>query len=169
MGQHRMVSLSRAPWLNYVGHIYTSTERKAQMAGDILCERLGIESTARADMGENDRSATGFLPGAEFEAMADAFFAEPDMSVRGWERAVDAQDRIVKAAVDVIAKAPKGDILCIGHGAVGTLLYCHYAELPISRVYDQKRGGCIWQMTLPDMKVRHGWRMAEEMTAISTL
>ena len=40
---------------------------------------------------ENDRSATGYLPPNQFEAMADRFFAEPQASVLGWERAVDAQ------------------------------------------------------------------------------
>lgn len=36
---------------------------------------------------ENDRSSTGFLPPEEFEVVADAFFAQPGVSVRGWETA----------------------------------------------------------------------------------
>ena len=77
----------------------------------------------REDLGENDRSATGFLPPPEFERMADAFFANPTVSVRGWERAVDVQARIV-AAVRAVAAAEEGagDILVAAHGAVGALL-----------------------------------------------
>ena len=38
--------------------------------------------------------------------MADAFFAKPEESVRGWERAVDAQARVA-AAVDDILQASR--------------------------------------------------------------
>ena len=46
-------------------------------------------------MHENDRSATGFLEPSEFERVADEFFARPTVSIGGWERAIDAQKRIV--------------------------------------------------------------------------
>ena len=72
-------------------------------------------------MHENDRSATGYLPGPEFEATADRFFAEPQISVRGWERAIDAQARILGAVAETLARHPGGDLLLVGHGAVGTL------------------------------------------------
>ena len=41
----------------------------------------------RPDIHENDRSAPGYLPREEFEAVADTFFADLDASVRGWETA----------------------------------------------------------------------------------
>ena len=63
--------------------------------------RIGIE--VASDLGENNRSATGFLPPAEFEKVADAFFANPEESVRGWERAIDAQRRIREAVDRIVA------------------------------------------------------------------
>ena len=60
-----------------------------------MADRLGLTPIVIDGLGENDRSSTGYLPKAEFEAVADAFFARPEESVRGWERAVDAQRRIV--------------------------------------------------------------------------
>jgi broad specificity phosphatase PhoE len=37
-----------------------------------------------------------------------------------------------------LQQAPSGDDLAIlGHGGTGTLLYCHLADLPISRHHDQ--------------------------------
>ena len=63
--------------------------------------------------------------------VADQFFAVPNESVRGWERAADAQTRIVTEAMRVMRQAPDGDILMVGHGGVGTLLYCHLAGLEI--------------------------------------
>lgn len=47
---------------------------------------LGIDPL----LGENDRSATGYLPHEEFEAAANAFFEQPDASFCGWETAVEA-------------------------------------------------------------------------------
>jgi hypothetical protein len=75
---------------------------------------------------ENDRSATGFIPPPEFERMADAFFAHPEESVRGWERAVDAQTRIAAAVDELLDRSPQGTVAFVAHGGVGTLLLCRY-------------------------------------------
>ncbi len=121
-------------------------------------------------MGENDRSATGFLPPEEFERVADSFFAQPETSVRGWERAIDAQARIVAEARIALAEhmqgdGPHGDLLLVGHGGVGTLLYCHLAAVAISRQHDQPPigGGCYFTAPLETLIPDHGWRPMEEL------
>jgi broad specificity phosphatase PhoE len=93
-------------------------------------------------MGENDRSSTGFLPPALFEIAADRFFANPQQSHEGWERAIDAQARIVATVGTALASVPPGTpaILC-GHGGVGTLLKCFVGGYPIGRDQDQGRTG----------------------------
>jgi broad specificity phosphatase PhoE len=141
--------------LDRVTAIWASTEAKAIEAAGICAARLGLGLAVRHDLGENDRSATGFLPPPEFEAMADAFFARPEESVRGWERAADAQARIV-AAVRAIAGGHRGpgDILVMAHGAVGALLRGHLLGQPISRALDQPRQGCWFAVDLP------AWRLA---------
>lgn len=83
------------PWLRDVTALHCSNEQKAIDGAAIWAAHLGIGCTRHDDLGENDRSATGFLPPEEFERVADAFFAQPTQSVRGWERAVDAQRRVV--------------------------------------------------------------------------
>lgn len=90
-GIRRMVRLLDQGWVRDVRTVFTSAERKALDAARILAGHLSLEPVVIADLGENDRSATGFLPKAEFEIVADEFFAHPDASVRGWERAIDAQ------------------------------------------------------------------------------
>ena len=71
-------------------------EPNARDAAQILAEALGLNGySVVADLRENDRSATGFLDEKEFEATVDAFFAQPETSVRGWEPAVDAQARAI--------------------------------------------------------------------------
>ena len=117
-------------------------------------------------MHENDRSATGFLPPGEFEAVAKEFFARPSVRVRGWESAAEAQARIVREVETVLEGNLAGDMLVVGHGAVGTLLFCHYANLAISRVHDQPPGGGHF-FTFPKepRRVLHPWRSMEQLAS----
>lgn len=94
-GRARMRAMATHRWIGGVRAIFASSERKARDGAQLLAEGLGLQGYTVIDsLGENDRSATGYLPKQEFEATADAFFAEPQISVRGWEPAADAQTRI---------------------------------------------------------------------------
>jgi broad specificity phosphatase PhoE len=148
------------PWVGDVTAIYCSTEQKAIDGAAILAEHLSLGFEMIAELGENDRSATGFLPPPEFEKVADEFFASPGASVRGWERAVDAQARIVRAVESIAANdKTAGAIAIVSHGAVGTLLYCHLAGEPISRRRDQppNGGGNFFGFTLSPPNVHSWW------------
>lgn len=161
-GRARMAAFAASATVADVRHIVASGETKAQEAAAILAASLGLAVRTEPDLGENDRSATGFLPPETFEKAADAFFASPGESFRGWERAVDAQARIV-AAVRRICDARRhtdhaGDLAIVSHGAVGTLLWCALGGLPISRRHDQPSQGHYWRADLPGLEPRHGWR-----------
>ena len=138
-GRARLRGLLTTPWMRGVRQIFASDERKARDAAQILAEGLGIEGYTVVDgLSENDRSATGYLPQQEFEATVDAFFAQPQTSVRGWEPAAAAQARIIRAIEQIASQVfGNGDLAVIGHGGTGTLLYCHLAGVPIDRRYDQ--------------------------------
>lgn len=140
VGQQRVAAFVARGAAQGVTHVASSDEQKALDTAEPIAIAWGLSVEVRPAMGENDRSATGFLPGPEFEATADAFFARPSESVRGWETAQAAQARVVAEAEAVMAAHP-GDILCVGHGAVGTLLMCHLGGLAISRQHDQGPGG----------------------------
>lgn len=161
LGRKRMRAGLAQPWVREISSIYCSSEQKAVDGARILADHLGLSFTEIEDLGENDRSATGFLPPDEFEHVADQFFASPTVSVRGWERAADAQARIVKA-VDGIAQneKTKGAIAIVSHGAVGTLLYCHLAGVPIERRWDQPAngGGNYFRFTLSPPTVHSWWQ-----------
>jgi broad specificity phosphatase PhoE len=160
-GRMRMTAVLEQQWASGIRAIYCSTEQKAIDGAAIISEGLGIPYTAVQELGENDRSATGFLPGPEFEAVADEFFRRPEESVRGWERAVDAQCRIVAATVAVLRSAPSdGDVAIVAHGGVGTLLLCHLSGLPISRDQDQPstNGGNYFAFDRDTLRLIHGWR-----------
>jgi broad specificity phosphatase PhoE len=142
--------------------VVSSAERKAIETAEPIAASLGVDLVVREAMHENDRSATGYLPPEKFERVADAFFARPTQSVRGWERAVDAQARIVREASEVLSLAPPGDVIFVGHGAVGTLLYCHLAGLAIDRRHDQPAGGGnMFAVERADGRILHGWSPME--------
>jgi hypothetical protein len=101
-GRMRMTGVLEQQWASEVRAIYCSTEQKAIDGAAILSEALGVPYTAVPALGENDRSATGYLPGPEFDAVVSEFFRQPEESVRGWERAIDAQSRIVAATMAVL-------------------------------------------------------------------
>ncbi len=164
-GRERLRVGLRQPWVRQLTALHCSTEQKALDSARILAEPLGLPVTAHDDLGENDRSATGFLPPDEFERTADAFFAAPERSVRGWERAVDAQRRIVAAVRRLADAAPaSGTVAIVSHGAVGTLLHCHLAGRPISRRWDQppNGGGNWYAFTLAPPSVDGPWRPIDE-------
>lgn len=147
-----------------VARVVSSAERKALNTARPLAAAAGCPVEIRPGMHENDRAATGFLPPAEFETVADAFFADPDLSARGWERAVDAQRRIVAETEAVLAGHQGGDLLLVGHGAVGTLLWCHLTGRAICRSEDQPAGGGnLWAVALPGRRALHGWSRCEAL------
>lgn len=163
VGRQRVHSVVKAGWLAGTTQIFASGERKAIETAEPISAALCIDLEIREGMHENDRSATGFLPPDEFELVANEFFAHPAASVRGWERAVDAQSRIVAEVESVLSRNRQGDVLFVGHGAVGTLLYCHYAGTSISRIHDRPGGGGHYFTFLnEDRLVLHGWRQMEE-------
>jgi broad specificity phosphatase PhoE len=142
IGRQRMRRALAGSWLSGVTAVFCSSERKAIEGADMLAEHLQLSAQVIPDLGENDRSATGYLPRDEFEAVADAFFRSPEASVRGWERAIDAQRRIVGAVEAAISMAlGNGDIVIMSHGGVGALLLCHLKHIAIDRSEDQPDGG----------------------------
>jgi broad specificity phosphatase PhoE len=160
-GQRRMRSLLSQEWLFQVDVIYCSTEQKAIDGAAILSAATGVPFHPVAELGENDRSATGYLPHAEFEATVDAFFAHPSESVRGWERAEAAQGRIVGAVARIARAAPgSGPIAVVSHGGVGALLLCHLKGQSISRTEEQPgaSGGNYFLFHVPEGALVHGWR-----------
>ncbi|WP_374437181.1 histidine phosphatase family protein [Tabrizicola sp.] len=166
VGSARVSALAaRLGVLSQTHRVISSDEAKALETAEPLALALGVKLEVRAQMHENDRSATGFLPPEEFEKVADKFFAEPSRSVCGWEKAETAQRRIL-AEVDACLEGPQdGDVLFVGHGGVGTLLFCALAGLDINRRFDQGPGGggCWFEFSLVGRKPLQGWQPMEAL------
>lgn len=163
-GRTRAEGVASTRQLSRTTQIVSSGERKAIETAEIIAAKLNVDVEVREAMHENDRSATGFLMPIEFQAVVDQFFARPQMSVRGWERAIDAQSRIVREVEHVLARDEPGDVLFVGHGGVGTLLYCHYLGVAIERSYDQPgEGGCFFAFTRERRRLQHSWCTLEDL------
>lgn len=142
IGAARARLAATRPWASKLGLIVSSGERKAIETAEILATASGASIEIIEATHENDRSATGFLAPPEFEKAADWFFAHPHDSFKGWERAIDAQARIVSNVDAVLSRHdPLVPIAFVGHGGVGTLLKCHLEGKPIARQGDQPPGG----------------------------
>ena len=156
-GRARLVHLLAQPWAATLSRVVSSTETKAVQTAEALAAPLGLPVVLDERLGENDRSSTGFLPPARFEALADEFFARPDSSVSGWETARDAQRRISAAVARAVAGAV-GDLAVVSHGGVGTLLLCDLLGVPIDRRHDQPGQGSWYVFDPVTRRVPHGWR-----------
>jgi broad specificity phosphatase PhoE len=167
VGIRRVALLLDRPWIRTVRAVICSAERKAADMACMMADKLTLTPIIIEGLGENDRSATGYLPKPEFEAVADAFFARPEESVRGWERAVDAQRRIVEAVNRALITAPTGalgeDMAIVSHGGVGALLLCHLKQVRISRAEDQpgQGGGNVFSFDAATRRLLSGWRRIE--------
>jgi broad specificity phosphatase PhoE len=157
-GIHRMRTFAASSHIRNLAAVWASHETKAIEAAGLLAAAFGLPVGVHGGLHENDRTATGFLPPPEFEQTADGFFAQPEESVRGWERAKDAQARVAAAVDAVLDRSPDGPIAIVAHGGVGTLLLCLYFNVPINRDADQPFQGHYWAFERSTRHVLHPWR-----------
>jgi broad specificity phosphatase PhoE len=170
-GRQRAALATAAPWASQLKRIISSDETKAIETAEILGAPHGIVPEIIEGMGENDRSATGFLVPGEFEKAANWFFAHPEESFHGWERAIDAQARIVSAVEALLTgHDPMQPIAFVGHGGVGTLLKCHLAGQAIARSQDQPAGGgSLYAFRLSDRRLMSDWVPMEDWAGMEYL
>jgi broad specificity phosphatase PhoE len=155
-----------------VSAVYASTERKAMDGAAILADSLGLSCETDEDLGENDRSATGYIAPPEFWDVVREFFGRPHESIRGWERAVDAQTRIVTATRRILREdETSDDIVVVSHGAVGCLLTAHLQKVEIGQESRPQHpgGGCFIVIDRDSFTLTQDWRAIEDGSRIENL
>jgi broad specificity phosphatase PhoE len=168
-GRERAERFANHKLARSVTRIVSSTETKALELAQCLAAVSGARIESGDKFGENDRSSTGFVPPERFEQLADAFFADPLVSTEGWERAADAQARVVAAFEEALAgHEPSVPVIFTGHGAVGTLLKCQLGGRTIARSEDQRRigdpgGGNVFVVRLSDRALLSDWMAMESL------
>jgi broad specificity phosphatase PhoE len=147
-----------------ISAVHASAERKAMDGAAIVAERFGLSYATHEDLGENDRSSTGFIAPPEFWEVVGEFFARPHESIRGWERAIDAQTRIVNAVRRILREdKTSGDIVVVSHGGVGCLLMAHLQQVEIGRESRPSHpgGGCFIVIDRGTFTLTQDWRAIE--------
>jgi broad specificity phosphatase PhoE len=164
VGRRRMEAFIAHPMLRDVRSLYSSTERKAMDGAEILAAALHLPTATDEALGENDRSSTGYIAPPEFWEVVHEFFSRPMESVRGWERACDAQARIVAATQRIARTAPAGDVAVVAHGGVGSLLIAHLLGAESARDHAQPHGGggCFFVIDRERFTLLHGWRVIDQ-------
>ena len=148
-----------------VSAVYASTERKAMDGAAIVAERLGLSYDTDKDLGENDRSSTGFIAPPEFWDVVREFFGNSHESIRGWERAIDAQTRIVNAIGRILREdETSSDIVVVSHGGVGCLLTAHLQRVEIGKESRPSHpgGGCFIRIDRDSFALTQDWRTIED-------
>lgn len=141
-GRKKAVRVSDRKWISKVEEIYSSKETKARETAQIISNKLNVECIFVEELGEIDRSSTGYMELEKFKEAVDSFFSEPRASHRGWETAVQAQKRITSIVFDRIVKnSIARRLLIVSHGGVGALLMADLLEKSISREYCQESQG----------------------------
>lgn len=158
-GRARLAAAAASGWPG-AARILSSAEAKAREAAGILAAAAGVDAQVHPGLGEIDRSATGYVPAARHEELANRLFARPDDSADGWETARAAQGRAL-AALRAVLAAGTGDLLVVGHGGVGTLTWCALAGRGIDRRHDQPGMGCVWTAAAPEFRPLGGWQRLE--------
>ncbi len=162
-GQERMRKLFNQTWVATLGAVYCSAERKAMDGADILATHLGLSYHIVPDLGEVDRSSTGYLPRSEHDAAARELFDHPDQSIHGWETARAAQARIIGAVEAAIDRDQSNNrnLAIVSHGGVATLYLCHIKRCPISRGEippPGKNGGYYYCFDIETKSLVHDWK-----------
>jgi broad specificity phosphatase PhoE len=138
--------------------VVSSTERKALNTADIVGSAWGAGVSVDPELGEMDRSATGYLESSEFESTVDLFFANPYESARGWERAIDAQHRIERVVRRQAGRRPDEAIAFIAHGGVGALLLASLTRVTITRGLDQPGMGSHFTFDAGTWQANSSWQ-----------
>lgn len=164
-GRARMEKLLSQPWIGNIEAIYCSTEQKAIDGAAILARLLSLDYSTLKTLGEIDRSSTGYLPADEFRATIEQFFAHPDESVRGWETARRAQQRITDAVEAIVqTDKGKGNVAIVSHGGVGALYLCHLKGSPIGEERQPgASGGCFYCFEAQSKRLVHSWRLIDSI------
>ncbi|QCO54926.1 histidine phosphatase family protein [Pseudorhodobacter turbinis] len=165
-GRRRLRAAVKRGWPGRGWRLIASPEVKAQQTAEILSHAFGLPLHTHPEMGEVDRSATGYLPQDQHEALAKELFAQPETGPEGWESANAASARVLECFHQVMAEV-SDDIIFVGHGAVGSFLWCALTNRPITPAADQTRGGSFWagRYDGSGFSAVHSWQALETAAA----
>ena len=164
LGRSRIEAIASRDWVTGLAACVSSDETKAIETAAIIAAEAKAPIWVDPLSGEVDRSSTGYLSEDRHEEQRLRLFGEPETSANGWERAVDAQARVVAATDRFLDHAPAGNVALIGHGAVGAFLSCHLSGRAITLEADQTRAGSVFAFDRDTRALVFGWTEIENVS-----
>jgi broad specificity phosphatase PhoE len=122
-------ALRAHPALAGVSAVWSSPEPKALATARAIAR--DDEVRVHPGLRELDRTAVGWVGDhASYVALVTEILRRPDESVRGCERAHDAEARVASAVGEILAERPGDDVAVVSHGLVLTLYLSRLLGLP---------------------------------------
>lgn len=110
--------------------LFSSPEPKAMETALIVGRTLPLDVHVIQDLHEHERSISGHLPKAEFEAAIQTFFSNPDRLVFGSETANQAYQRFSRTVHYVLAEDGEKTTVIVSHGTVISLFISRLTRQP---------------------------------------
>lgn len=139
-----------------IGALYTSTQDKTKITGQLLAERLAVADVeALPQFDENDRRGVPFYDSqAAFFAAIETYFAQPDEVVFGTESAKQVAARFANGVEQVLSISAEKSIAIVTHGvAPSCWLAAHMQREPFDvwRQIQQLGMPCTFIFSRPDL------------------
>jgi len=128
-GRDEVHALLGLPIWKHISTVYTSTQPKAAVVGELVNLTFQIPFMALDALDEARRDR--WLDAEAFDAAQRAFFAHPQIPpVRGWESASGAALRFIAALDHLLMVHKPGDSLAlVSHATILTLYAAHLREV----------------------------------------
>ena len=122
-------------WIKDIEKLYSSPETRAIKAAQRMADSLNYNLHVREDLGPVKRPTDKVLTPEEFAAARGLFYQFSTISNAGWEKAVDAQHRII-VTVDTILQESQNvhHIAVVSHEDLCILLLCHVKQIEIQTI-----------------------------------
>lgn len=141
-GYQRLDQLSQESFWLEVQHIFASYDNRGQETGKYLAQKHNLPLQQFPGLHEYERRESPFLSLNDLRIAMRMFFKRPKESIFGWERALDAQNRIRNTLHQLIDEYPDLDTIAIcSHGVIGSLLRSELMGHPIEESLCQEEIG----------------------------
>nr|WP_321979879.1 histidine phosphatase family protein [uncultured Cohaesibacter sp.] len=167
----RAEAFARSGLLDGTAYIFSSSHAITRQTASVIGDLLSILPIVDAEMDESDTLISDALPEMGLvDRFKSLFSPKKEQAASQGESAMDAQDRIAAAYLSamerVLTSGMRGDVLMVGHGGVGALLFCYLSGQGIGAEFTPPPSGYYFTYDWGARKMLHGWQAMEEMSQV---
>ena len=157
-GAERWEKILKKLWIKNIEKIYSSPQQRARKAAQQMADELHYELHVRDDLDAVGGSNPEKLSPEARAAGMQLFYKFPQQNMNGWEKATDAQKRIIHAIEEILKESPGLEhVAVVCHEDLGNLLICDFKQIPIQKLYYLEIGARFFY----EEGICKGWEMLE--------